>query len=80
MLVTVLLWDWFGPELALATVIVAVTLLWPAIESGHVSEMFSVTFAEAEKAAIRLSASVTYTIEVWNAETMLFWYYRGARG
>jgi hypothetical protein len=37
-------------------------------------------FAEAEKHAERLSSEVTHTVEIWNGEKMVCWYFDGAKG
>jgi hypothetical protein len=38
------------------------------------------TFAEAEEQAERLSSEATHTVEIWNGERIVCWYFDGMKG
>jgi hypothetical protein len=38
------------------------------------------TFAEAEEQAERLSSEATHTVEIWNHDKMVCWYFDGVKG
>ena len=38
------------------------------------------TFAEAEKQAKRLSVEASHTVEIWNLDKFMCWYFRGEKG
>jgi hypothetical protein len=38
------------------------------------------TFAEAEEQAERLSSEAIHTVEIWNGDKMVCWYFDGLKG